>query len=327
MLPRALGPRSPASARGGRPTPHASPGPGKARARRKVCIRGAGARGRPGRGGAEGTSGARRGTRSLALPGPSPPAGPSLPTLPSRPSLQPPARRLTSLLTARRGRRAAARVPGRRPRCARPDAALCLRRSLLLPPPGGRCRPGRTPPAREPRACPPPSPPRRRRRRPLGRAPRPAIRGGDPPAQRPPPRAPRPPALLPGCRGAAQGPAQLGARRAGDPPGSPGRTREKRRLRASRSNPLSIGVGDRRAWGGGGWVGWEVGNEGRMHCNFQPARPTGWSPHPRCALASYSDHPHPTHTPSPEAFPRHSQPSRPGVRQKSDLHKNVTSSQ
>lgn len=267
--------------------------------------------------------GHQRGAQGDALPAPSRavPARRSLsPNSADPPKFSAPARRLTSLHTARRSWRAAARVPGRRPRCARPDAALCLRRSLL-PPRGGRCRPRRTPPARQPRACPPPSPPRRRRRRPLGRAPRPAIRGGDPPAQRPPPRAPRPPALLPGCRDAAQGPAQLGARRAGDPPGSPGRAREKRRLRAPRSNPLSIGVG-----GAGG-----RGKGRRRLCDFQHQSPTGWSPHPCGALDSYSNHPTPSpaaHTPpSPEAFPRHSQPSRPGVRQKSDLHKNVTSSQ
>lgn len=52
--------------------------------------------------------------------------------------------------------------PGRRPRCARPGAALCLRRSLL-PPIGGRSGPGGP---RGPGRPPAPSP----RARPLGRA-------------------------------------------------------------------------------------------------------------------------------------------------------------
>lgn len=175
------------------PHPHASPRLREARARRKVCIRGAGARGRqaaPGPRALAGCAGVRAPWPSQGGPGPPTP----LFQLYRPAQVCSPRHRLTSLHSARRGRRAAALVPGRRPRCARPDAALCLHRSLL-PPPSGRNWTRRTLPAREPRACPPPSPPHhhcRRRRRPLGRAHRPAICGGDPPAQRPPPRAPRP---------------------------------------------------------------------------------------------------------------------------------------
>nr|XP_054100374.1 basic proline-rich protein-like [Callithrix jacchus] len=117
-------------------------------------------RGREHRWGAEGTRspnpcpGAPRPESPAKLP--TPPNGPKF----AAPAPLPPCRAYLAVGRPR-SRRAAARVPGRRPRCARPSAALCLRRSLL-PPPGGRCRPGRTPPARAPRASQPPSPPLRR---------------------------------------------------------------------------------------------------------------------------------------------------------------------
>lgn len=185
-----LGPRSPPAE--GAPPPRQPQAEGGEGSQEGVCIRGAGARGRQAAAGLR----APAGYAGVRAPWPSPGGrGPLAPLFQLHGPAQvcSPRHRLTSPHSARRGRRAAARVPGRRPRCARPDAALCLHRSLL-PPPSGRNWTRRTPPAREPRACLPPSPPHhhRRRRRPLGRAHRPAIRGGDPPAQRPPPRAPRP---------------------------------------------------------------------------------------------------------------------------------------
>jgi hypothetical protein len=153
----------------GAPAPTPAPEQGAGRAGRKVCSREMPGsqqlgtpRPQPGRGQ---HAGAERTSSHSPFPGaPRPPHQPRSQLRPTAPSLRPPPRArpaaLTSPWAACRGRRAAARVPGRRPRCARPGAALCLRPSLL-PPPGGRCRPGRTPPARAPRASQPPSLPRR----------------------------------------------------------------------------------------------------------------------------------------------------------------------
>lgn len=186
------------------------------------AVRDHGARPRRGRGhrwGAEGT-----GPPALSRARPAPRAH-CAPTLRSGPSLRPPPRHRRPRLPLRQppaeagGQRRGSRGGGR----ARPGAALCLRRSLL-PPLGGRCRPGRTPPARAPRAS--------RRQASPPRAARWAARlrpddprgggGGDPSpgARRPPLRAPPPPPAAPPSL-AVTPPKGLPSPRAGRGPGPP----------------------------------------------------------------------------------------------------------
>jgi hypothetical protein len=237
VFPRALGPWSPESARGGRPTPTPAPGRGRRGLAGRCVYPRCGCPGTPGRGGAEGTGRVRRGTRSLALPGRPRPARPSLPTPRTGPSLQPPPSPYLAAQCTPRPEGSSA-SPGaaaalRPPRCRSLSAPLpppATKRTQLDPAdPAGPGAPSL--PAAEP-SSPPPSPP------PPARPRAPACDPRRRPSRAAPASARSPPALLPGCRDAAQGPAQPGARGAGDPPGSPSQASGKRRLGASSRNPL-----------------------------------------------------------------------------------------
>lgn len=305
------------------PHPHASPGLGKARARRKVWIRGADARRRPGRGGAEGTGGARRGTRSLLFPGRSLPVGSSLPTPPTRPSLQPPPvalPRCTPHAEAggqRRGSRGGGRAaPAQMPLFV--YAAPSSRRRADDAGPGGPRRPGSPEPARR-RALPAAAAARSAARPGLRSAaatlPRCARLRALPARPRSSPAAVTPPRGRPSSARAGRG-THLGV------PAGPGKSAACGLHAATRSRSVLEGQAGR-------------GRKEKTVRLPAPASHRVVSAPPLCVgFLQRPPHPIPptprrrTHPPpSPEAFPRHSQPSRPGVRQKSDFHKNVTSSQ
>lgn len=175
---------------------------------------------------------------------------------PSGPSPRPP---LTSR-AARRGRGSGA-GPGRRPPCARPGAALCLRRSLL-PPLGRRSGPGGP---RGPGRPPPPSP-----------APAGPLGSGLAPAAAPPPL-PAAPAARPSSSSSsssappsdAAGAAQARAPAARDPPGRARRpgsggagtgSRLKRGSRPARRTLRGAGPG-------------RAGRRGEGRPSSDPARP------------------------------------------------------
>lgn len=235
MFPRAFYPWSPASARGGRPTPTPALGFG----RQKLAGRCVSQARVPGD--AQAAAGPRavhaRGRVSWSFPGGHrPPVPLSLSTLPTGPSLQPP---LSPYLAAHctprpegSGAGPGAEAGLRPPRCRSLSAPLPPPAAqTTLSDPADLAGPGDPSlPAAEPSPLPP------RRRRLLGRAPRPAIRGGDPPAQRLSLRSPRP-RSSPAAVTPPKGLAQPGARWAGDPPGSPSRVWGKRRLGALNRNP------------------------------------------------------------------------------------------
>lgn len=282
-----------------------------------MWIRGAGARRRPGRGGAEGTSGARRGTRSLLLPGRSLPVVPSLPTPPTRPSFQPPLvalPRCTPHAEAggqRRGTRGGGRAaPAQMPLFV--YTAPASRRGADDAGPGGPRRPGSPEPARR-RALPAAAAAARSAARPGLRSaaatlPRSARLRALPARPRSSPAAVTPPRGRPSSARAGRG-THLGG------PARPGKSAACGLQAATRSRSVLEGQA------GGGRKEKAVrlpAPESHRVVSAPPLCVRFLQRPPRPAAHTH---------PSPEAFPRHSRPSRPGVRQKSDLHKNVTSSQ